>query len=196
MALLESPTGTIINTGSIVDKTGTTWALVASTDRGMQIQMNGKVDAATAQVALLLYWNQVIYQQNLAGGWWLWNNAWTAATDPRLKPPVAESVNGTKAIAPGEIIVDATLTPWTLASSASGLQVQYGKVVDTATANVTLLLYWSHQVYQQNSAGGWWYWNGSWVGTTDPRIVSGNSVTVNLTSKTGTPVPATLFGIG
>jgi hypothetical protein len=198
----------MINTGVIVDKTGITWSLATSTDRGMQIVMKGTVDAATANVTLLLYWNQIVYQQNAAGGWWLWNNGWSATTDPRLKPVVpvppvvpptvvAESVNGTKVIAPGEGIVDAALTLWTLVSSASsGLQISHSKVVDTATSNVTLLLYWNHQVYQQNAAGGWWYWTGSWVGTSDPRVTAGNTVTVNLSTKTGTPVPATLFGIG
>ena len=213
MALLESPSGTLINTGVIVDKTGTTWGLATSSDRGVQIVMKGAVDATTANVALLLYWNGVVYQQNTAGGWWSWNNGWIDATDPRVKPPVlppvvtppvvtppvpvGESANGTKVIAPGEGIIDSSKAVWTLKSSASsGLQISHAGVVDTATANVTLLLYWNHQVYQQNAAGGWWYWTGSWVGTTDPRVTAGNTITVNLSAKTGVPVPATLFGIG
>ena len=47
---------------------------------------------------------------------------------------------------------------------------------------VTLLLYVNNSVYQENSAGGWWSWNGStWVATSDPRHVL---------SPAGTTIPS------
>ena len=86
----ESPHNTTIPPATnIVDDRGVTWTV-----SGGQIYRNGNVQPETNGVALLLYWNKVVYQQNSAaqgGNWWLWDNSiadtaphkWVATTDPR-----------------------------------------------------------------------------------------------------------------
>jgi hypothetical protein len=103
------------------------------------------------------------------------------ALDARVKklesavvtPPAAtESPNGSTLTGTTGSLIDASLIPWTLISSATmGLQIARSGVVDPVTQNVTLLLYFSHLIYQQNSAGNWWKWiSSAWVATTDPRV--------------------------
>lgn len=189
---VQSANGATITTPgmAIVDSTLGTWALI-----GGQIAHNGTVDTATGNVALLLYWNKVVYQENSSHLWWYWNGTgWTAAIgDPRV---ASESPSGTTVAASTGSIIDSAGTKWTLVSSATaGMQAARNTTVDTTTANITLLLYWSHLVYQQNSAGGWWYWNSGWVGSTDPRIVpTTGDVTVNFANQTGSTVSKYLYG--
>ena len=46
------------------------------------------------------------------------------------------------------------------------------------SSDVIYLLYLNNTIYQENSAKGFWSWNGStWVATSDPRIVSANGAT-------------------
>lgn len=116
-------------------------------------------------------------------------------------------------------IHDANGVTWGLtATVGQGLQITRNGVVDANTANVTLLVYWNHVVYQQNNAGGWWSWNGSaWVDSADPRSVvtppppssptqfsisatpvampSGSAINVNLTSPVGATVTKSLYGV-
>ena len=193
MAYLESPNGTISNTSDIIDSTGCPWSLVASSTSGLQVMIKGTIDTTTSNVTQLLYWNHGIYYQS-AGAWYKRaSGKWSPTTDPRVAP---ESASGTKLTSATGSIVDSTGVTWTLvASTASGLQAARNATVDTTTANIVLLLYWNHVVYQQNSAGGWWSWSGGWVGTTDPRVVvaTGN-VTINFASQTGNAVSKYLYG--
>lgn len=40
------------------------------------------------------------------------------------------------------------------------------------TQNVTLLLFYNSNIYQQNASALWWVWQGgTWVGTKDPRVI-------------------------
>jgi hypothetical protein len=61
---------------------------------------------------------------------------------------------------------------WGLVPSLTvGNQICYNGVIQPATAQVTLLLYNNHTVYQQNNSGSWWAWiNGAWVSTANPHI--------------------------
>src|SRR3954468_12330105 len=80
-------------------------------------------------------------------------------------PPGQESADKT-AIPPAAMLTDANLNTWTLASGV----VQKNGAPAGFTANVALLLYMGKAIYQQNTAGGWWVWNGvDWIDSTDPR---------------------------
>jgi hypothetical protein len=83
----QSPDGTVVTTGSIVDASGNIWTLVRSRTNGYQIAKNGVVDTTTANVTKLVYANGLVYQQNKAGGWWYWQNGWVASSAPVINPP-------------------------------------------------------------------------------------------------------------
>lgn len=129
-----------------------------------------------------------------------------APTPAPVAPPVAPIVvpipAKTSLTSNTGLLTDATGAVWTLVSSAtSGLQAAVNGKVDTLTANITLLLYFSSVIYQQNSAGGWWSWSGGWQSASDPRIpapptpTAANSVTVNLANLTGATVGKELYGV-
>jgi len=86
-----------------------------------------------------------------------------------------ESAQGTTLNTSSGAIHDAAGIAYSLvANPPNGFQVNHGGVTDSS--NVILLLYWDHQVWQQTSTGGWFYWSGSaWVVGTDPRIVATES---------------------
>jgi hypothetical protein len=85
-----SPDGTKITSASdapIVDATGNSWSLVQSSasTKGLQIAVNGTVDAVTHNVTLLEYSGGKIYQENAAGQWYSEsqpNDSWVQTTDP------------------------------------------------------------------------------------------------------------------
>ena len=88
------------------------------------------------------------------------------------------SLSGTSIPAARQII-DASGSVWTVSAG-----VIYANAALAGYSNaVTLLLYDNAVIYQENSAGGWWSWNGStWVSSSDPRKVA---------SRSGTSIPAT-----
>jgi hypothetical protein len=63
-------------------------------------------------------------------------------------------------------ITDSSANVWTIAAGVvdeNGASAGYSKAV-------TLLLYDSKIIYQENSGGGWWSWSGStWAPSSDPR---------------------------
>lgn len=85
---------------------------------------------------------------------------------PSPSPPPAggESADGTT-IPPAAEIIDSLAARWTVVSG-----VVYRDAVATISANVTLLLYYDRDVYQQNQAGGWWMWSNGWQVSSDPRV--------------------------
>jgi len=179
----ESANNTTIPSASqIVDALGAVWTV-----SGGVIYRNGTATISSS-VTLLLYWNHVVYQQNGFGDWWYWDNnvtqgnPWTATTDPRV---VQESANNTT-IPPSTQIVDALGATWTVSGG-----VIYRNGAQTISSSVTLLLYASRVVYQQNGFGAWWYWDNNapaganpWTATTDPRTGSSDTTapTVSITS--------------
>ena len=73
-------------------------------------------------------------------------------------------------------IIDSNGNDWSVAAGVvyvNGAPAGYSRAV-------TLLLYVNNTIYQRNSAGGWWRWNGStWVASSDPRtVVSVNGTTI------------------
>jgi hypothetical protein len=76
---LSSPNGTNVPSATqITDSSGHVWTV-----SGGVIFENGALAGYSKSVTLLLYDNNIIYEQNSAGGWWSWNgSAWVSSTDP------------------------------------------------------------------------------------------------------------------
>ena len=146
----------------IIDSSGNVWTVSAGV-----IYENGALAGYSNAVTLLLYDNNTIYQENSAGGWWSWNGStWVATSDPRHAPSPA----GT-AIPSATQITDNSANVWAV---SSGVIYENGALAGYSN-EVTLLLYDNNTIYQENSAGGWWSWNGStWVSSSDPRNVPVN----------------------
>jgi len=155
--------GTIIPSArQIVDSTGNVWTV-----SGGAAYENGALAGYTKNVKLLLYVNNTISQENTAGGWWSWSKGtWAASSDPRT----VVSANGTSIPATAQII-DSSGNVWAVSGGViykNGVLAGYSKAVAD-------LVYDNKTVYQENTAGGWWSWNGStWVSSTDP--VGGTTV--------------------
>src|SRR5271165_2825878 len=78
---------------------------------------------------------------------------------------IAQSPSGTT-IVPATNIVDASGNVWTL--PANGAVMENGAAAGYS-ANVTKLAYVGGVIWQGNSSGAWWSWNGTaWVGGADP----------------------------
>jgi hypothetical protein len=166
----SSPNGTSIPSATrIIDNSGNTWTVV----RGVVFK-NGAPAGATSEVKLLLYDNDVLYQENVADDWWVWSGkAWSRTSNPRN----AASPNGA-AVPAATQITDSSGNIWAV---VRGVVYKNGAPAG-ATSGVTLLLYDDHDLYQENVAGDWWIWNGSrWVRNSDPRINA---------STNGTAIPS------
>jgi hypothetical protein len=109
---------------------------------------------------------------------------------------MTESVNLTM-ITPG-YITDSTGVVWSLVqSSTKGAQVCRGGTILTYTANVVLLLYFNHAVYQKNTSDHWYvYQNGSFIATIDPLVPAGTvtNVVLSATSYPANAPAATTIG--
>jgi aryl-phospho-beta-D-glucosidase BglC (GH1 family) len=143
----------------ITDINSNVWTVAAGV-----IAENGKPAGYSAGVALLLYFNNVIYQQNTAGNWWSWSgNTWVAGKDPR-------SISVAGATVPSSTqLVDGSHNVWT---TASGIVYENGTTAGY-TANVELLLAFNTMIYQRNDAGHWWAWSGgNWLASADPRTAA------------------------
>ena len=173
MTILESVSGTTVNTVVIADAAGNVWSFVPSATRGNQVTKNGVTDTSTANVVELIYENHVVYQKNKSGNWYYHAKGWVKTVDPTVPMGPAPSASGATLTAASGSLIDAALNVWTLvASASSGLQIALNGVVNPVTANVTLLLYYNGVIYQQNSAGGWWdYVSAAWQSSADPRPV-------------------------
>jgi hypothetical protein len=178
---------TIPSAAALGDTSGNVWTVSAG-----QIYRNGVVDPVTAQVTLLLYYNGTIYQQ--AHGQWYqltstsWSagaNGWTylASGDPRTASATGTTIPSATAI------TDASHNVYTVA----GGQIYQNGGVDPVTAQVTLLLYYNGNIYQQAhsdwyeltstswpaGANGWTY-----LASGDPRT---NSADPSCTGVSVTP---------
>jgi hypothetical protein len=95
-------------------------------------------------------------------------------------------------------IVDAQGATWTVAGG-----VIYRNGVATVSSSVTLLLYYNHKVYQQNSWGDWWVWDNSvtsgnpWAASSDPRAGSADTTppSVNTITAPGSVYHRTNFNV-
>jgi hypothetical protein len=92
------------------------------------------------------------------------------------------------ALTPTSQIVDAGGNVWTV---VSGVAYENGALAGYSN-DVTLLLYENSIIYQENSAGGWWSWNGTtWVASSEPPTVPVGSIPPTLS---GSPPTAVLAG--
>jgi hypothetical protein len=175
---------TIPSATEITDKSGNVWTV-----SGGVVYKNAALAGYSKSVTLLLYDNNLIYQENSAAGWWSWNGtAWVASKDPRK----VTSPNGTT-IPTAAQITDSSGNVWT----ASGGVIYKNGALAGYTKGVTLLLYDSNLVYEENSAGGWWSWNGTaWVSKSDPLdgtapTISGSPPTSAVVGQAYSFVPTT-----
>ena len=70
---VPSPNGTKITSASaapIVDQAGNAWRLVQSATQGLQISVNGTIDAVTSNVILLEMLNGSMVQENTSNNWY------------------------------------------------------------------------------------------------------------------------------
>lgn len=91
-----------------------------------------------------------------------------APPPPPPPPPAPQETAHGSTIPPFTSFLDGVGATWTVVGG-----VIFRNGVQTISSNVTLLLYYNHTVYQQNSVGGWWLWNNtnsSWVASSDPRV--------------------------
>jgi hypothetical protein len=142
-----SANGTAIPTATlIIDTSGNNWTIISGV-----VYVNGALAGHSANVIELLYLNGVIYQETSASAWSFWNGSGWASTSNLYVSP-----SGTT-IPPASQIIDAKGNVWTVVRGV----VYENKVAAAYSANVTEVLYQNGVVYQENSTGGWWYWNGS-----------------------------------
>lgn len=65
-----SPSGTTMPPATqIIDKSGNVWTLTGA----KKVNMNGVAAGSTANVVLLLFFNNVFYHENTSGNWYQWN---------------------------------------------------------------------------------------------------------------------------
>ena len=78
--VVSSPNGTTIPSATqITDSSGNVWTV-----SGGVVYENAALAGYSSGVTLLLYDNNIIYQENAAGGWWSWNaSEWASSSDPR-----------------------------------------------------------------------------------------------------------------
>jgi Cellulase (glycosyl hydrolase family 5) len=117
-----SPNGTSIISASanpIIDNNGNAWTLVQSVANGLQITVNGTVDAPTANVVLLETLNGAMVQENSAANWYSEttpNDSWTQIANPNPQPPVVSAI--TTSPGSGDLTVGATVNLTVTSSSA------------------------------------------------------------------------------
>ena len=202
--MTESANLTSLTPNFITDSAGGVWGLVPTPNSGNQVCYNGALQGSTANVALLLYDNHIVYQETTAGAWSAYKSgSWVSTTDPRIV--LTESAQGTTVTTLNTpAIIDSTLEAWTMVNvgSSRGVQVACNGVTDTVTGSVTMLLYYNHLLYQENSAGNFYYKSKSsdaWTGpVTDPRAVTTptiTSVTLSNASFTGGAPSGTVVGV-
>jgi hypothetical protein len=183
---MSSLSGTTIPSATqIIDSGGNVWIV-----SGGVIYRNGALAGYSNAVAVLLYDNSIIYQENSAGGWWSWNGStWVSSGDPRK----VASASGTMIPAAAQI-TDASGNVWTV---AGGVIYVNGSAAGYSNA-VTQLFYANNGIYQENSAGGWWSWSaGTWVASNDPEssvatlAIGGSPVTSDAAGSAYSFVPTT-----
>jgi hypothetical protein len=89
---------------------------------------------------------------------------------------MTETANNTIVIP--NFITDSVGGVWSISSPGSnGAQVCHNGVIDTSTANVTMLLYINSTVYHENTAGNF-YRAPNWALVSDPRIIESPDGTI------------------
>ena len=189
---MPSPNGTKITSASaapIVDQAGNAWRLVQSATQGLQISVNGTIDAVTSNVILLEMLNGSMVQENTSNDWYSEpgpSGPWAqiaAPTTPTPTPTPAPSPNGTKITsASAAPIVDQAGNASILVQSATqGVQISVNGTIDPVTSNVILLETLNGSIIQENTSNNWYLEpgpNGPWSQVAAP------------VAPTPTPTPA------
>ena len=151
----------------------------------------GTPDVTTSNVVQAMYWNHITYQQNTVGDWY------SGVTGSYAL--VAESASNTSITGATGILRDGSNN---LITTQNG-QVYFNGVLDTTTANVTLVLWYNGVLYQENSAGSWYSGTkGAWTGplSGDPRVVTqpppGGGFATSGNTKVLMPNGAAYMGMG
>jgi hypothetical protein len=161
--LAATPVAASLNGSSIgpmtqfIDSKSNTWTL-----KGGVAYENGAKAGTTADIKTLLYYNGSIYQLNTQGGWYEWNGtSWPAiSADPRVVSANNSDITSTSSI------VDSDHNVWVI--SAAGVIYKNG-VTAGETAKVVNLIYSGGKIYQKNSLGNFYVWNGSsWPASASP----------------------------
>ncbi len=159
----------------ITDGSGNVWAIA-----GGVAYLNG-VASESANVKLLLYDENSVFQETSAGSWYAWNgSAWKTSSDPRATP----SANGTTVPAATQI-TDSSGNVWLIVGG-----VVYDNGTDAGhSKGVSEVLYYGGHIYAQSAKGSWYAWNGStWKISGDPEsgsaTLSWNAPTENTNGTT------------
>lgn len=146
------------------------------------VTVNGVNDTTTTGVTELFYTGHVLYRENIDGSWFRWVSAgnWAPASDPTPQF-ISESVEGFSLNAAG-VTMFSSATPGTAAPAGAsvangglqtwGISANPGVVIHNGvnqdgtggssfTQNVIQLYYHNHTVFQNNTSGLWWSWDGA-----------------------------------
>ncbi len=154
---------------AIVDAYGTSWSIV-----GNQVAADGVVDDSTNRVTQLAYAHGRVWQENTDNLWWSKGGTYDATWNPpggSPMNPLPQSPDNTVISQPGQFLVDASGTTWTVVNS----QVAVNGIIDAATNRVTELAYANGTIWQENTDKLWWSkdtasgtWNPPGGTSTDP----------------------------
>jgi Cellulase (glycosyl hydrolase family 5) len=178
-----SPNNAVLQAGSgggLVTGAGLWTFSTATGGGGNLILLNGKSAANGSAVKMLIANGGQVYVDNNVGNWYLWNgNGWTITANP-----LPASANGATITGAGQLI-DGAGNIWTL----SGGVVYVNGQLAGYSANVIELAYVGGVIYQENSAKGWWAWNGgAWAAASNPLpAVNGACGSANGTAVSAAP---------
>jgi hypothetical protein len=162
---------------AIIDAEGSTWTVNSGV-----IEKNGVRVGTNYNVALLLEYHQVFYQENTADEWFEWTGAtWAPTSDPRVI-----SASGTRIGAGTNLVVDAGKHVWTL--TTNGYAYKDGERAGSNYNTITVLHY-NNVIYCENTSDEWYSWNGStWIKASgDPTVA---------TQTQGTSANGSTIGVG
>jgi hypothetical protein len=162
---------TIPSAAQITDSSRDVWTL-----SGGVVYENGALAGYTRGAALLLYDNNIVYQENSAGAWYSWHGStWVASSNPRA----VASPSGTNTSSAAQI-TDSSGNIWTL----SGGVIYENGALAGYSRNAARLLYDNNIIYQENAAGAWWSWSGNtWVASSNPSKASASGPTSSPTGS-------------
>ena len=148
--------------GRLVDNNLNVWV----TDGGI-VYMNGSPAGYTNNVVQLLYFNNVVYQENQSSLWWFYDGStWVARNS--LGDPRVTSANGSN-IPSSSVIIDSAHNVWTVIAG----KIYENGVPAGYTDNVVLLEYSDGTMYSENESGTYVSWNGAtWVSRAPSSIAS------------------------
>ncbi|HVY17267.1 MAG TPA: hypothetical protein VHB27_18735, partial [Rhodopila sp.] len=186
-----SANDTIVKNGSaaaITDANGDQWTV-----KGGVVYQDGQTAGYSANVAEIAYVNGNVWHENTSNLWWEWNGtSWSGngtATSPLPTPttlavPTGPSTNDTIVLAGSKSsIIDASKNTWTI---SNGTVLKNGQAAGYS-ANVSRIAYVNGNVWQQNTSGLWWKWNGTtWPGYGTSTNPLPSSATIGSTTASTT----------